>query len=72
MTRTSVSFGVVGGRVGGGVDGRLCLRPTEQSGLGGGVLADGKGCQRNVFLELSCVVEMTVFFLTWTAAITSR
>lgn len=33
MPRSSVGFGV---------DGRLCLWATEQSGSGGSVLADGK------------------------------
>lgn len=42
MTRSSVGLGV---------DGRPCLWATEQSGSGGG----WKDCQRNVFLELSCV-----------------
>lgn len=53
---------------------------TEQngsSGLGGGVGGRGsdgrwKCCQRNVFLEISFVVEiMAVFFHTGTAAITA-
>lgn len=47
---------------------------TEQNGSSGWGEGAGrwKYCQRNVFLEISCVVEiMAVFFLTWTAAITA-
>lgn len=60
-------FGVVGGRgcvwkfVGYGTEWIRC-----------GCVSRWKDCQRNVFLEPSCVVEMAVFFLTLTAAITAQ
>lgn len=56
--------------VGGGVDGRSRLWATEW--IGWGCVGRWKDCQRNVFLDLSCVVAMAVVFLTWTAAITAQ
>lgn len=68
LTRTSVGFHVVG-RWGCGWKSVFVGCGLEWFGWWGCV-GRRKDCQRNVFLEISCVVEMTVFFLTWTAAIT--
>lgn len=69
MTQTSVGFGVVGGR---GRGWKIAFVGYRTEWIGWGCVGRWKDCQRNVFLDLSCVVAMAVVFLTWTAAITAQ
>lgn len=71
MTERSVGFHAVSRQGCGGTIG-LWNRMGHRGGGGGGGDGRWKCCQRNVFLEISCIVEiMAVFFLNRTAAITA-